>query len=558
MTSERYFGRACKTCRRRGRGCDRRMPSCNTCETSGQTCEGYQLQWPGLASRGQLVGKTIPVAGKKRRQTRRAKRSTIPSPPSPTSPESPPSPANKDNDQTGLQAESFEDLLDPIQLLADIADLGTPSDLVWTNDVPLLNSLADDLVEPQLDSETESPPQDLEQFGGFLRVSNILGPSLNLLGIPDELKFIMHYRQSRRSIPHLVKSAKYWSIDICEVIPKLCVDNLSLQNPYREYILPLANEVPSLLYACAALAACHYNVRLSTSQFEREFFRFKGKAMKRLQEDLYSQARAKHPGTLATILMLCLCDICHGGVSHFQSHFQGAKRLIELRQERTISSFVEQYLAWLDVMAAASHSRPTVFSSQEIDTLLGESQDRWGLDAIPCPSDQFHIVCEIVTLYKNQNDFDNPSIETLSQVLDIKQRLLQRPAYCAKGQNWLHMTEAYRFAIILYLLRLFSCDIDEFELDWLVSSVLYHARATPPASGWSDQLLWPLFHAGLELKDARRQEWVRERARCMQSSGGFGNVQSALVLLEGAWKGCRPVKYIDLMLGGENGAVLLI
>lgn len=209
-------------------------------------------------------------------------------------------------------------------------------------------------------------------------------------------------------------------------------------------------------------------------------------------------------------------------------------------------------------MAAASHSRPTVFSSEEINTLLGESQDRWGFDTIPCPSDQFQIICEIVTLYKSQLDPDNPSIQTLSQVQDIKQRLLRRPTHCDKGPNWLHMTEAYRFSIILYLLRLFSCNIDEFELDWLVSSVLYHARATPPASGWSDQLLWPLFHAGLELKDGRRQEWVRERARCMQSSGGFGNVQSALVLLESAWKGQRPVKYIDLMLGRGSGTVLLI
>lgn len=209
-------------------------------------------------------------------------------------------------------------------------------------------------------------------------------------------------------------------------------------------------------------------------------------------------------------------------------------------------------------MAAASHSQPTVFSSAEITALLGESSDKWSFDTIPCPSGQFQILCEIVTLYKNQLDRDCPSVQTLNQVQEIKQRLLQNPAHCNRGQNWLHMTEAYRFAIILYLLRMFSCNIDEFELDWLVSSVLYHARATPPASGWSDQLLWPLFHAGLEIKDTRRQEWIRERARCMQSSGGFGNVQSALVLLESAWRGERPSSYINLMLGQGNGTVLLI
>lgn len=144
----------------------------------------------------------------------------------------------------------------------------------------------------------------------------------------------------------LLNSPRLTVSDVCEVVPKLCVDNLSPRNPYRDYIFPLSIEVPSLLYACAALAACHFNVRLSTNQFEREFFRFKGKAMKRLQEDLYSQTRAQHPGTLATILMLCLCDLCHGGISDFQSHFQGAKRLIEMRQERTAGLFVEQYLAW--------------------------------------------------------------------------------------------------------------------------------------------------------------------------------------------------------------------
>lgn len=101
------------------------------------------------------------------------------------------------------------------------------------------------------------------------------------------------------------------------------------------------------MYACAALAACHYNVRAGTTQFQPELLRFKGKAMKRLQENLYSEQRAKHPGTLATILMLCLSDICQGGLSSFESHFLGAKNLIELRgTDRTVGCFVEQYLAW--------------------------------------------------------------------------------------------------------------------------------------------------------------------------------------------------------------------
>jgi hypothetical protein len=140
------------------------------------------------------VGKTIPVAETKRRRTRRVQRSTIPSLPSPALPQSPPTPANNDTDQIELQAERFEDLLDPIQIFADIADLGTPSDLLWSNDVPLINNLADDIVGPQLDPEPEYPSQDPERFVGSLGLNHILGPSLDILGIPDELKFIMQYR----------------------------------------------------------------------------------------------------------------------------------------------------------------------------------------------------------------------------------------------------------------------------------------------------------------------------------------------------------------------------
>lgn len=89
--------------------------------------------------------------------------------------------------------------------------------------------------------------------------------------------------------------------------------------------------------------------------------------MKRLQEALYSDERAKEQGTLATILMLSLCDIALGGFAGFDTHFIGAKKLIDVRKsQRTLGNFVEQYLAWLDTMAATSHFRKPVFSAEEI------------------------------------------------------------------------------------------------------------------------------------------------------------------------------------------------
>jgi len=52
---------ACRTCRRRGRKCDKTLPSCQSCKDRYVECEGYVTRWPGVAARGKLRGKTIPI-----------------------------------------------------------------------------------------------------------------------------------------------------------------------------------------------------------------------------------------------------------------------------------------------------------------------------------------------------------------------------------------------------------------------------------------------------------------------------------------------------------------
>lgn len=45
MSRNNLFGTACRTCRRRGRKCDRSLPTCISCRTRGVECEGYILRW---------------------------------------------------------------------------------------------------------------------------------------------------------------------------------------------------------------------------------------------------------------------------------------------------------------------------------------------------------------------------------------------------------------------------------------------------------------------------------------------------------------------------------
>ncbi|KAL2820123.1 fungal-specific transcription factor domain-containing protein [Aspergillus granulosus] len=520
-----YFGRACRTCRRRGRGCDRRLPFCQTCEKKGLTCEGYPIRWSGIASRGKFANKDAPILSPSVGSTFRAETKRRTSRP---------------------QSESVPDTLQGVSQPGEELEASYGGGVLLDEDSIASFVPSDDLTDIWLNPNAGFQFVEIPSCESRVEDS-LLSPSfqygLNNLPVPDEVKFFLRYY-------------------ITDVAPKLCVDNLCTDNPYTQYILPLAIEVRSLLYACAALAVCQYTIRYPGLLAGNEFWKFKGKAMKRLQEDLYSESRAKHPATLATVMMLCLCEICHGGYSDFEAHFRGSKRLTELRgPDRTPNGFVEQYLAWLDIMAAASHPRLPIFDISDISLpSTGQTKElsQWSFDVFPCPLDQFECIFQIISLYKSQPDPANPSPEILSQVASIKATILTRPIHSERGMPWLHLTEAYRFGITLYLLRLFCCTPDEDEIGWLVSSVIYHAKNTPPASGWSDQLLWPLFHAGLEVRDSRRQAWLSEKMGCMRISGGFGNVDSALGILRRVWSENEPINYLKLMAGNGTGSMLLI
>lgn len=68
-----HHGTVCKTCRRRGKKCDKLLPECSTRVDKGIKCEGHVFRWSGVASRGKLAGKRIPVtdstSGSQQKQT---------------------------------------------------------------------------------------------------------------------------------------------------------------------------------------------------------------------------------------------------------------------------------------------------------------------------------------------------------------------------------------------------------------------------------------------------------------------------------------------------------
>lgn len=524
----RFHGAACKTCRRRGRKCTRELPKCSTCLTKGIECEGYALKWSGLASRGKLAGKSsMPAASDDRSQRDRVV--------------SLDAPVVTDEDATEVtprQTPAADDagLLEP--LAQHTSTLDSHPGQSWPLSVSALDSIDSAIIDV---NATSSAPYEIESPAGeprnhdtwFLTMTSPLVPH----NIPFELKFLLDY--------HLF-----------EVAPRLCIDNATMRNPYTQYILPLAVQDPALLYACAALAACHFSVRLMDPSFHVQSLRFKGKAMRRLQEQLWAEQNALDESKLATILMLTLTDLCLGGYSNFDAHFTAARKLIDLRGSRkTPDAFVEQYIAWLDIMSAASTTRKPKFNSKDISLLRGHSSE-WSYDVFPCPPDQFEIVATLVELHRSLDDPRDPSLEVLTKVYDLKHKVLCLPMHTERGESWLHVTEAYRHAIVLYIVRLFDLTSDEDEILWLTQSVFHHSKSTPASTGWADNILWPLFHAGLEFRDERRKQWLRERAGLMQRSGGFRNVDTVMTTLERVWASEERLDYLSLLTSEGLGSMV--
>jgi hypothetical protein len=84
-----------------------------------------------------------------------------------------------------------------MQVFLDTTDVeALPDPFIWSNDGLPVNNFANDLLELQPDRDAESLSQDHCQSGkGPFDFTHILEPSLDVLSIPDELKFIMQYRQ---------------------------------------------------------------------------------------------------------------------------------------------------------------------------------------------------------------------------------------------------------------------------------------------------------------------------------------------------------------------------
>lgn len=126
-----------------------------------------------------------------------------------------------------------------------------------------------------------------------------------------------------------------------------------------------------------------------------------------------------------------------------------------------------------------------------------------------------------------------------------------------ENNHWLHASNVWRSAAILYLDRLAYPHLSSSHpvFQNTVRKVLDHMNCIPTTSGLSKLLFWPMFVVGSECVVDSHRAMVRQRCYEMHSASGFCSKIAGLNILEKIWDSSEEILQdpeLDESMGGRG------
>ncbi|PWY66089.1 hypothetical protein BO70DRAFT_374791 [Aspergillus heteromorphus CBS 117.55] len=465
----------CFTCARQGTPCDRRRPYCSQCLEGGRDCAGYKttLTWGvGVASRGKLRGLSLPVTGaaqpaaspSRPRHAAGSPRVSQPRQPVESTAENYCIPRERQPSlATGSSDNGAPFMATPGPQARPAVPAPCARELYTTHST--MNPTA---CEPLLPGSRRADL--MPQYHMPPIVSNTLDVEIGMRPVPSaqwpwpghsweqetengsEEQIEQMYSDDTRSwlgafqspslsqqllarsvgrTPRLQYLISYYA----EVIAPMIVAFDSPTNPFRTYVLRLAQESVSLQEAIATLATCNLRqrreggtrstertlpARLSSlahqvltddtlqdrsgnpvpeaSAQEEQFHR--GMAVKELNRELADSRQRLSDSVLATLLILCLFHCCDTGVAQFKTQFAGVTKLLAIRlcNSRCMSDELKWFVrmfTWIDTMTATTNDREVQLRGACLD-ITAVSDSEWGLENLAgCDAGLFRMVAQL-------------------------------------------------------------------------------------------------------------------------------------------------------------------
>ncbi|RAL14609.1 uncharacterized protein BO97DRAFT_404137 [Aspergillus homomorphus CBS 101889] len=460
----------CFTCARRATQCDRRRPYCSQCLEDGRDCAGYKttLTWGvGVASRGKLRGLSLPVTGAQPAAGSSQPRAKE-APKSPQSPQSTDSaaldclPAHQEKPSKLKPSETSHTPLEstPVPEVDKLADHmqphpgsvspdaqatsyysvpgaestpvlschhTTPDSFrwampVWPASIQSSIPVADTRDGSENQKELVERVEQHDPDGTSSWLANHRSPSLSQqllsrsIGRTPRLRFLVSY--------------------YAEVIVPMIVAFDGPTNPFRTYVLRLAQDSASLQEAIATLSLCNMRqrrgwgtrstertlpARMSSLAHQaltdgslggqsgieapdasaREEHFHRGMAVKALNAELADPRERLSDSVLATLLILCLFHGCDTGVAHLKAQFAGVTKLLAIRLCNGTTRVTEELkwfirmFTWLDTMTATTNDRDIQLRGACLD-ITAKSDGEWGLENLAgCDAGLFKLIAQL-------------------------------------------------------------------------------------------------------------------------------------------------------------------
>ncbi|KIW69286.1 hypothetical protein PV04_05168 [Phialophora macrospora] len=376
---------------------------------------------------------------------------------------------------------------------------------------------------------------------------------------------------------------KHYDTDLC-VLP--LTSDMRL-NPFR--IRGFGREDSQLLLHSISALSSQHQVNLGKTQ-SSEASHKRSQAYSMLSDALQSgQLGTQDSSLLAAILILMTLDCTISALGNWSEHIRRAVTVFEawggpsaLNTPRLRSQ--ASMLVWWDATLAMMSRQGTKLSSAYFRHLVQhEKTDRWSFyELTGCPTELLILLVRLAEMAHAKEMAESMECLTfdVKSVLDIERQLLEwNSGYGEDQRHFLeqiigqgdesepgnggtnktrtaedemdeqedyrrqqddyHCSEAWRYALLLYIQRVFRWDRGSHQRPAailpLVCKIFEHCRNCRKTSQVQKQLLLPVFLAGAEARDKDLQDTARAYCLWWGARSRYGMFYSVSCLLEEFW-----------------------
>lgn len=323
---------------------------------------------------------------------------------------------------------------------------------------------------------------------------------------------------------------------------------------FRERLVSLALEAPSLLYALLAASCSHYARLACNPSSQKTALKYTSSALAALQSNLASQPNTVKISDVASAIVLCTNGACNGNTSSFYTHLSGARYLLQTLVDEQDPGNQNPFLQWLakwfatlDVCASASGSYRSVVTDHNyplLETLprprLAQPDDLCGysLELMPLISRIGQLANEDSSLWSSPEILDE--IAQLEAYIGMfyepdKPGTLPSAIKIKREEEMRNTNNIFASSALLHLYRrVYQFSKDHHMVRMAIQNILRAVKNLTPSSTTTILLLWPLFSAGCETDDAEERQFVDVTMQHMESLG-LGNFKQARSAINSYW-----------------------